>query len=72
LTFFGGQNADLVALVVTGEGRLHEKSQLLDYEKRGAALESYNFVSFITDTYEERFNSARSVTAPVQEGEPAG
>lgn len=39
---------------VSREGRIHSKSQVVDYRYRGAIFEQMNVIDFFTCTYEEK------------------
>ena len=43
-----------VSLTMSSTGHLTRRSQLTDYRYRGQALDTYNFVDFIVQTYEEK------------------
>ncbi|THG93643.1 hypothetical protein EW026_g7647 [Hermanssonia centrifuga] len=43
---------DMITLEINTDGRLHMKSQVVDYQFRGPELNTYNVHKFFTDTYE--------------------
>lgn len=54
------ESGEVLTLEVDGAGHLIAKSQVLDYQCRGHALQSYNMIDFFVDTYDqERKSSSR-------------
>lgn len=53
-------------------GRVEARSQLTDYRERGVELESYNFLQFTVDTYEEPVSKKRPARADAASGSRRG
>lgn len=52
------QDGDVITLELSNSGRLTVKSQVIDYQHRGAELEDYNILDFFVETYETEITRA--------------